>query len=297
MLPSVNAKQILKMANERGFTLVELLIVIMIIAAIAGGVVLSLDDTEDEAGLQISRSEIVKVKEAILKFKLDTGYLPGQGPFRLCNDGGAIPDGSVVNPSDPCNKDNLPSYVPNFPAVAQKKWFDSPANFWLLFGRDDPCPDTVPSTPVLDEKSPLCRTGHPLEAWNPNTRRGWRGPYLSRIGEGLVDVGDNLTQAGCGSPEAGTVLSQVRGVADPFDARPVNANTYFVWRTLPDDTDATTHADDPHTKWGRPYLMFDLANNKARIVGLGKNRRFDIGVEVGGICPPDGDDIVLDILK
>lgn len=241
--------QLDRRACQRGLTLLELLAVVAILAIISGGVVILFGNTEDDAAEQIAMSEMREIKEALLRFKQDTGFLPKQGPFDLATQpGGAVPLG------------NLPAYVP---VGGELAWFDSPANFWELY------------------ENPLAGTGHPLEPWNPNTRRGWRGPYLSRFGEGLVDLGDNLNPDGSGSPTAGSVLSRVRAVADPFVDQPANG-VYLVWRTNP--------GDSPHPRWGRPYLLFDLDDviNPARLVSMGQNRQYDGGT---------ADDIVLDLLR
>ena len=64
-----------------GFTLLELLVVVAIVALIAGGVIMSFGNTRDDSSLQIVQSEILEIKKAVLQFKQDTGYLPKQGPF------------------------------------------------------------------------------------------------------------------------------------------------------------------------------------------------------------------------
>ena len=114
------------------------------LAIVAGGSLMMFGDSEDDAAEQISLSEIQQIKKALLQFERDTGWLPKQGPFNLnTQPAGAVPLG------------NLPAYVSAGQEVA---WFYSPANFWQLY------------------ENPLAGTGHPLEQWNPMTRRGWRGP-------------------------------------------------------------------------------------------------------------------------
>lgn len=214
---------------EEGLTLLELLIVITVLAILAGGAILALGTVEEDASLKLAESEMLEIKKALLRFKQDTGFLPKQGPFDL-----APPNGSGVVP--------LPSEGID--------WFRSPANFDQLY------------------RNPLAGTGHPLEIWNPSTARGWRGPYLTVQGEGLVDVGNNLGTDGTGSPMAGTVLANIRGVADPFVASPVGA--YLVWRS---SADAASH-----DRWGRPYFLFDIGNpSDARIAGMGPDRTYGTG--------------------
>jgi prepilin-type N-terminal cleavage/methylation domain-containing protein len=213
--------------NNSGFTLLELLIVVAVLATLAGGVILSLGGIEDDTSLNLSKNEMLEIKKALIRFKQDTGFLPRQGPFDL-----APPNGSGVVP--------LP--------VEGENWFKSPANFSQIY------------------ENPLASTTHFLRAWNPDTSRGWRGPYLTQHGEGLVDLGNGLNADGTGSPIAGTtLLLNIRGVADPFVMQPEPCpplGNCFVWRTI---------ASSPaHFRWGRPYFLFNLNDPlQARIVGMG----------------------------
>jgi type II secretory pathway pseudopilin PulG len=129
-------------------------------------------------------------------------------------------------------------------------WFYHPANFEQLY------------------ENPLAGTGHALETWNPDTKRGWRGPYISSFGEGYVDIGDGLLPDGTGDPAAGNILPELKAIADPFIT--TSSGNYFVWRFQAGDT--------PAYQWGRPYLLID-ANNEAtaRVIGLGSNRKYDLG--------------------
>ncbi len=224
--------------SNAGFTLLELMIVTAILGSIAGGAVLMVGQTEEVAQNQIGLVEISEIREAMIQFKKDTGFLPKTGPFQLTTEGGSV---SVPNEGT--------------------EWFRSPANFSQLFN------------------NPLSGTGHPLATWNPDTKRGWRGPYLTCAGEGQVDIGSDLNSDGSGSPTLGDTLQDVIGIADPFNASP--DGEYFQWSKISDDT--------PFQRLGRPYLAFDLEDtHEARIVGLGPNRRYDLGF---------GDDVVFYLFR
>lgn len=239
----------------------ELLIVVVVLVVLAGGAMLSMDGVQGDASSQVARTEMLEIKNALLSFRADTGFLPRQGPFEL------------ALPAAPCI--GIANGHALIPDGKNREWFCSPANFNSLY------------------TNPLTGTGHALETWQPDTKRGFRGPYLTQHGEGLVDVGDNLQSNGAGSPIAGLLLSEMRGVADPFVGDPVGA--YLVFRITPSAT--------PHSRWGRPYFMFDLDDQgtadakEARIVGMGPNGRYDgLGAD---LCapPPASDDLVLCLFK
>lgn len=291
----------LRLAQNAGFTLIEVMLVVAVLAAIAGGAILALTGTKEEVDIQLARSEMMTIKEAILKFKQDTGYLPKQGPFDLELSGsGAVLLNSIL------------SSRPGADTTDKTNWFYSPANFSQLFDQ----PQLNPTHPLKD-----------LTQWNPDTRRGWRGPYLSQFGEGLVDIGGGalpgLQPTGAGIPTDGTIVRDLRGIADPFISEPLplpkdnpNPYLYLKWRS------STTHenlnpADDDktwcdirklecsdHDRWGRPYLLFDLDDKgpsdtkEARLVSMGPNGSYD-GLNATDLCvPPTGtDDIVFCLLR
>ena len=223
---------------KRGFTLLELVIVTAVMGSIAGGAVMMVGQTEEVAQCQIGLVELTEIREALIQFKKDTGFLPNTGPFRLTTQGGFVPMPEQGN-----------------------DWFNSPANFSQLF------------------TNPLAGTGHPLSGWNPDSKRGWRGPYLSSASEGQVSIGSNLNTDGSGNPTLGEIVDGVTGVADPFLSSP--DGNYFAWTTMSGGTELE--------RFGRPYFAFDFDDSqKARIVGLGPNRRYDLG---------SGDDMVIHLFR
>lgn len=245
--------------RETGFTLLEMMVVVTILMAVAGGAMMSMADTQEHADAQIARSEIAELRKALLRFRQDTGYFPGQGPFSLEVDGGLVPNSTVPT-----------------------TWFKSPANFWQLY--------QAPCKVVIDplDAGEICADANKIMPWNINTARGWRGPYLKRAGEGYVDIGDGLSQDGSGNPLTGTLLENVPAVADSFDAHPTGLA--FQWHIQPDDARYGRH--------GRPYLVFDLGNATARIVSMGPDGQY-AGNNTGDVCLPKAgsDDLVLCLLR
>lgn len=137
-------------ASQSGFTLLELLTVVALMAVLAGVAISAYDGTQDQARLDATRFDMAELRKALLQLRRDSGSndLPGAGVYD-CTDAA---NGNPANAN--------PDF--NFPAEAGSNdadkiaWCQHPANFWMLFA--DPF-----------------GTG-----WNPDTHRGWRGPYLQR---------------------------------------------------------------------------------------------------------------------
>lgn len=228
----------------KGFSLIELLAVIVVMAVIAGVAMSSLDGVEDVAGQQLTQTEMVEISKAIRKLKSDTGLYP--------------------NPSHPADFTDLIDGTPEVP----------PTGF-----------------------SPF----------NKDVGRGWNGPYLSKQGSGLVHICDTLLSDGNGSPiDSDTSTPPVEciatdrievanAMADSFQYKPYDNDTKedktddtLVWRAC---DDATNSACDYREKWGRPYLLFDMDNENARIVSMGANGKYD--GNNANKCLPNKDDLVL----
>lgn len=234
----MKTKSSLKRIFQNGFTLIELLIVTAILASLAGGAVIMVGAADQSSHVQIGQIEIGEIREALIQFKRDMGYLPTQGPLALTDDGGA-----VAAP------------------VEGEDWFYNPANFAPLF------------------ENPFAGSSHALASWNPDTKRGWRGPYLSSSAEKFVTIGDSIQADGSGSPALGDLLDKVMGVADPFLGLPVG--NYLSWKSC--------EGGNPIERQGCPYLLLDAGDaQNARILSFGPNRTY----EGGG-----GDDIVLYLFR
>jgi prepilin-type N-terminal cleavage/methylation domain-containing protein len=246
---------------EGGFTLLELMIVAAILAALAGAALWSVSDRQETALAQIARHEMQQLKQALLQFRQDTGYFPRQGPFALEPGTGCS---GVSGATGGVRQTSLPS------SYGSQSWFESSANFWQLYEQ-----------PVLCSEHPL---GH-LAQWNIDTARGWRGPYISRSGEGYVDVGN-----GANLVTGTALLTNIPGVADPFDATPITTalGRVFLWHIQLNDEGYARH--------GRPYLIFDLDDTgpddskEARIVSLGPDGQYAGRNAIDPCAPNDPDD-------
>lgn len=210
------------LAKSRGYTFVEVVVVLSVLMALAATASLVFRGTKDDAARSVALHEMGQIRSAVLQFRRDTGYLPKQGPF------------SAQFKGEYASLDGLGDTS-----------HEHPANFGQLF------------------ENPLAGTMHPLAVWNPDTGRGWRGPYLSNRAELLV--------------ESTGPLRRVPGVADSFSVRHRTAS--------PDQSDwMASDIDGAH-----PYLLLDLHQpSAARVVCTGPNGYYDRGV---------GDDLVLHIYQ
>jgi prepilin-type N-terminal cleavage/methylation domain-containing protein len=136
--------------RRRGFTLLEMVVVVAILAVVAGTAIVALGGTEDDARTLLARSEMATLRDALVRWKQDIGSFPDTS-------GSLTPLVALALGRDPAgNVTPLPD-----PSLA------STANGWVLAnpGTSVPPALTFPSAS--------------LSTWNPATRRGWRGPYLS----------------------------------------------------------------------------------------------------------------------
>lgn len=229
--------------GQDGYTLLEMLVVISILVAVAAVGTGTFSQVRVQADDRMAYTEMSEIARAVRRFKQDTGYYPKEGPFALEIDGGAVP------------YDALPDHVVDAYGSGEygplRRWFYSPANFYQL----------------LSLESPLVGTGHLLEDWNPETGRGWRGPYLNGFGERYLDIRDGINDGTFqgnpeGDPVEGINIPNVEGIADTFEHRPVNVdgNTLLDWSWTPDGREREA--------WGRPYLLF-LVDGASCLVSMG----------------------------
>jgi prepilin-type N-terminal cleavage/methylation domain-containing protein len=227
-----------------GFTLLELLVVVGIMAALAGVAYMASGSRISDSKLIAADSEMLNIRAALLRYRQDNFEFPDQ---------------------------------------------DSAVDAGFLFDQ----------------------TLAGVNSWDADYQRGWRGPYLHSGDSGLVDIGDGIGLNGTGSPHVvvAAAYKTQRAIPDPFVAFPVdvgikkpnlaaicddspniNNACLFDWRLL-----GQVDTDDPISRRGRPYFLFDLDSEGARgarIVSLGPNGVYDSS---GRACPAaaDGDDIVL----
>jgi general secretion pathway protein G len=103
--------------NEKGFTLIEIIIVVIILSLIAALVGPRLFKKVEKSKQQITRTQIVMIENSVKMFKLDTGRYPTteEGLKILMENTGGISnwDGPYLEkgvPKDPWSKDYVYTY-------------------------------------------------------------------------------------------------------------------------------------------------------------------------------------------
>jgi prepilin-type N-terminal cleavage/methylation domain-containing protein len=253
--------------REDGLTLLELMVVLAIVVAVAGITTGAFTQVDRTTRADLTRTEMQQVAAAIRQFRQDTGYYPKQGIFDHAS--------------------NVPPGLVTAAAEAQGP-FNSPANLRQLFFQ----PTTDGTTAILP--------------FDIDSGRGWRGPYLKRenlvdVGENLVADGTGFPDT-TADPDT-SAHKNVPGVADPQDFSPEtglgpnceenvgNTLCIFDWRPIPGDPAFLTH--------GRPFLYFiDVAAEPnvdgcdvPCLVALGANGSYEPDI----VTFPNRDDIVVSV--
>ena len=276
--------------SSRGFTLIELLVVCSILAALSytsWGAYIGVEEDSEDA---IARVEMLRLANGIARFRADTGYYPGAGPFALSP--------SAINEADCSAADGvLRSWAAPDNDAARDDWFASPANLALLF-----------EAPLLCSKNAQAH----LARWNPETGRGWHGPYFDRGVRHYVDHGANLNSGG--SPLSGSKIVDVPAYGNGPRFRAAGSggapcstqsssssgnDCLLGWRTLPRETSGYDAQQHELTAHARPFLVFGTRDaDSPRVVYLGPDGRYG-GRNSADPCLPNAsatagaDDVVL----
>jgi len=195
---------------SKGFTLLELLVVVSVLAALAGLTATIADRYERDAQVKLAEVEMARIASAIYRFRADTGYFPDTGPFsrqamsdpavdELVRDGGWGKDGEEW---------------------LNDIWFSSANLAWLFH---EPVWPPMPARLGDATYEPMA-----LMAWDMDAARGWHGPYLDLSARTSFTV-DRMDPDGgdrCRGLSPGEVDGLVRGkgfvslmtgITDPFE--------------------------------------------------------------------------------
>jgi len=228
-------------------------IVLTVIAALAGSVIVSLGETESRVAQGLDTTRLQELREALLRFRQDMGYLPGEGLL-------AFDAANGVNPSAPS---------PIFADDAQwQAWLSAPANVLMLIEAPD-----NPASPTY--RWSLVGAAAQLRAWDPARQRGWNGPYLRVDAVEWVLLRSGLAPDGSGDPAAGGLLPPMPALADSHLQAPTDTGQPFAWSASPNGR-VSSH---PH---GRPIYLFTFTPGPtafdasvARLVSSGPDGRYE----------------------
>ncbi len=188
--------------DRRAFTLVELLVVIGILAVIAGGIIVVYDGVQERAGEQLTTQRLDTVRQALLKFRADMGYFPGDGPLaaaQLDLAGFYYVDGE--NPA-----------TENPTAAAHQAWAAHPLNLWML--HEQPLAPGDTALPAEQRR------------WffKKESARGWDGPYLGAGFSFRLDGAGTVA----GAFASGTRSNRLYAVGDALTKKR-GAGTHLQW--------------------------------------------------------------------
>lgn len=138
--------------RNTGFTLLELLVVVALMSVVAVAAVMSLENVDDDAAIQVARNEMVEISKALKLFKHHVGNFPD-----------AADEIKYVGTPDP-DEDKQQVVDMNYEAAKLNLLRTCQAT------DDTKVTDTEPTYDVN------CKD------WDIDTARGWHGPYLSRDG-------------------------------------------------------------------------------------------------------------------
>jgi len=64
--------------HAKGFSLIELLAVVLVLAILSTIALTAFDGVDDEAALELTKAEMTELAKAVRRFKQDTGHFPGE---------------------------------------------------------------------------------------------------------------------------------------------------------------------------------------------------------------------------
>lgn len=282
--------------SSSGFTLLELLVVVSVLAALAGLTSIRVDSYERDAQVKLAQVEMDRIASVIHRFRADTGYYPLTGPF--------APE-AMREPSAAALVNEESGWGEAGQTWLDETWF-STANFSWLFNE----PKWPPVAAQLDgvELQPSA-----LMPWNMDAARGWHGPYLDpssrsallrggqdpSAGDSCADLSREQIAAftGVAGVDEAALSNLISGITDPFErvARRRPANRYCTVMKDPDRGGyrLKTYGGAPYLYetdfWHAGHEDCSSAGSTCLILrSLGPNSRDDGG---------GGDDLVLVLEK
>lgn len=258
-------------SRDHGFTLMELMVVVGIMALVAGMVVAAYDSVQQRAEQAVARQQLATVRDALLRFRVDMGYFPGEGalaPASLKLDGFKYVNGSTPDIESP-------------DLEMRSRWATHPLNLWMLF--EQPL--------AVEEEN---RWDANRWNWKPGVSRGWQGPYLGQgMGARLDAAGDDANTHFLG----GVMCNRLYAVTDLIGSAPDRGAGLMRWVSEDRPVTALGMPDKkPLPLGGRPIaFLFDEISQPGwviyNLVSAGADGIFQT------VTTPVGDDIVIEVSR
>jgi prepilin-type N-terminal cleavage/methylation domain-containing protein len=181
---------------QQGFTLLELLVVVSILAAVAGIATSAVGGYNERAREELVHVEMNNIADAIYKFHTDTGYFPKTGLF-----GEGERDEISVG-----------KLIYQYPET-----FKSEENLDFLYEQPAKCTKKSTLNDCIEDAS-LKTVITKLATWNSDQSIGWNGPYMARNSQQRMHFKGTDSQSNCELDELGDLSdsNSFSAIEDPF---------------------------------------------------------------------------------
>lgn len=232
-------------AQQHGFSLVELAVVLVIVALLSGGLMFGLSAQRDAAALQDARRQLDAVREALLGFAMANGRLPCPAPANLPN---TDANAGIAPP---------PSPPPNPPCASQHGVVP-----WVTLGLPETDPWGNRLTYFSSNRFTGALTGGAQASFTLSTGVPPDNTGLADIRNlagSTVAIETAAVVVSHGANGAGAYRQDGSKIADGVGGELENSNTTQIFVA-----DTPTPAFDDQLVWISPHLL------KSRLVAVGK---------------------------
>ena len=269
--------------NKKRITLVELMLVVSILAILSSVVIASWDGLIEKTSKKLTHIEMNNIRQAIVKFKLNTGYYPGQGPFKSAENNADNAKATIFKTTNPVGNNIILSPTSNDFSnnIEREQWMLSYANLYQL------------------AIQPKDKSGDDILPYDIDSQHGWNGPYIATSVFNLISITTNSTYLS--TVNNPTEEMHFENFLDNINQRPNSNNNILtrVWALIdkiskPQKTSTFGEISDNLKVYkrtqiintnakenllesnGMPYLLFidTTTPTNSRLVSAGENKRY-----------------------